>query len=178
MQQQRPADLRFTDRYNVTIGSSSSILGPQIPEGTREAFRQHLGSFSLWSLTGEARCGHCFGPGAGSCWAGPDQAPVPADVCLLLCRAGVRHHTAEVSGSVTGNAGPAPERRAGRAAVQTGGGIPGRTDQSQNRTCFKELSVEMYRSNIDICIGPNIKIISRSRISDNMAGPKDRFIFI
>ncbi|XP_032429253.1 ATP synthase mitochondrial F1 complex assembly factor 2 [Xiphophorus hellerii] len=39
-------------RYNVTIGSSSSILGPQIPEGTRETFRQHLGSFSLWSLTG------------------------------------------------------------------------------------------------------------------------------
>lgn len=39
-------------RYNVTIGSSSSILGPEIPEGTRDTMRQHLSSYTLWSLTG------------------------------------------------------------------------------------------------------------------------------
>uniref|UniRef100_A0A3P9IKW9 ATP synthase mitochondrial F1 complex assembly factor 2 n=1 Tax=Oryzias latipes TaxID=8090 RepID=A0A3P9IKW9_ORYLA len=39
-------------RYNVTIGSSSSILGPEIPQATKETFRQHLNSYSLWSLTG------------------------------------------------------------------------------------------------------------------------------
>uniref|UniRef100_A0A3P9K8F5 Uncharacterized protein n=1 Tax=Oryzias latipes TaxID=8090 RepID=A0A3P9K8F5_ORYLA len=40
------------NRYNVTIGSSSSILGPEIPQATKETFRQHLNSYSLWSLTG------------------------------------------------------------------------------------------------------------------------------
>ncbi|XP_056286041.1 ATP synthase mitochondrial F1 complex assembly factor 2 [Pseudoliparis swirei] len=40
------------NRYNVTIGSSSSILGPEIPEATKETFRQHLNSYSFWSLTG------------------------------------------------------------------------------------------------------------------------------
>ncbi|XP_068610679.1 ATP synthase mitochondrial F1 complex assembly factor 2 [Brachionichthys hirsutus] len=40
------------NRYNVTIGSSSSILGPEIPEATKDAFRQHLHSYNLWSLTG------------------------------------------------------------------------------------------------------------------------------
>ncbi|TRY84001.1 hypothetical protein DNTS_009946, partial [Danionella cerebrum] len=39
-------------RYNVVIGSSSSILGPDIPEETKEKFNQHLNSFNLWSLTG------------------------------------------------------------------------------------------------------------------------------
>ncbi|KAF5906288.1 TOM1-like protein 2 isoform X2, partial [Clarias magur] len=39
-------------RYNVVIGSSSSIMGPQIPEETKETFRQHLNSYNLWSLTG------------------------------------------------------------------------------------------------------------------------------
>ncbi|XP_041829144.1 ATP synthase mitochondrial F1 complex assembly factor 2 [Melanotaenia boesemani] len=40
------------NRYNVTIGSSSSILGPDIPEATKDTFRQHLSSYSLWSMTG------------------------------------------------------------------------------------------------------------------------------
>ncbi|XP_062859236.1 ATP synthase mitochondrial F1 complex assembly factor 2 isoform X2 [Trichomycterus rosablanca] len=40
------------NRYNVVIGSSSSILGPQIPEKTYETFQQHLSSYNLWSLTG------------------------------------------------------------------------------------------------------------------------------
>lgn len=40
------------NRYDVTIGSSSSILGPEIPEGTRDTFRQHLKSYNFWSLTG------------------------------------------------------------------------------------------------------------------------------
>ncbi|KAG9334776.1 hypothetical protein JZ751_006525 [Albula glossodonta] len=38
-------------RYNVVIGSSSSIMGPQIPEETKDTFRQHLGSYNFWSLT-------------------------------------------------------------------------------------------------------------------------------
>lgn len=40
------------NRYNVTIGSSSNILGPEIPEATKDTFRQHLNSYSFWSLTG------------------------------------------------------------------------------------------------------------------------------
>ncbi|KAM4524321.1 ATP synthase mitochondrial F1 complex assembly factor 2 [Odontesthes bonariensis] len=40
------------NRYDVTIGSSSSILGPDIPEATKDALRQHLLSYNLWSLTG------------------------------------------------------------------------------------------------------------------------------
>lgn len=39
-------------RYNVVIGSSSSIMGPQIPEETKETFQQQLKSFNFWSLTG------------------------------------------------------------------------------------------------------------------------------
>lgn len=40
------------NRYNVTIGSSSSIMGPEIPEATKDTFRQHLKSYNFWSLTG------------------------------------------------------------------------------------------------------------------------------
>lgn len=40
-------------RYNVVIGSSSSIMGPQIPEETKETFHQHLNSYNFWSLTGK-----------------------------------------------------------------------------------------------------------------------------
>lgn len=40
------------NRYNVTIGSSSNILGPEIPEATKDMFRQHLNSYNFWSLTG------------------------------------------------------------------------------------------------------------------------------
>ncbi|XP_032358669.1 ATP synthase mitochondrial F1 complex assembly factor 2 [Etheostoma spectabile] len=40
------------NRYYVTIGSSSSILGPEIPEATKDTFRQHLNSYNFWSLTG------------------------------------------------------------------------------------------------------------------------------
>ncbi|XP_061823426.1 ATP synthase mitochondrial F1 complex assembly factor 2 [Nerophis lumbriciformis] len=40
------------NRYNVNIGSSSSILGPDIPEVTKDTFRQHLKSYNFWSLTG------------------------------------------------------------------------------------------------------------------------------
>ncbi|XP_063337578.1 ATP synthase mitochondrial F1 complex assembly factor 2 [Pelmatolapia mariae] len=39
-------------RYNVTIGSSASILGPEIPEATKDTLRQHLKSYNFWSLTG------------------------------------------------------------------------------------------------------------------------------
>ncbi|XP_014064254.1 ATP synthase mitochondrial F1 complex assembly factor 2 isoform X1 [Salmo salar] len=40
------------DRYNVVIGSSTNILGPEIPQATMDTFRQHLGSYNFWSLTG------------------------------------------------------------------------------------------------------------------------------
>ncbi|AWP17417.1 putative ATP synthase mitochondrial F1 complex assembly factor 2 [Scophthalmus maximus] len=40
------------NRYNVTIGSSSNILGPEIPNATKDTFRQHLNSYNFWSLTG------------------------------------------------------------------------------------------------------------------------------
>lgn len=40
------------NRYGVTIGSSCSILGPDIPEATKETFKQHLKSYNFWSLTG------------------------------------------------------------------------------------------------------------------------------
>lgn len=40
------------NRYNVTIGSSSSILGPEIPEATVDTFKQHLKSYNMWSMTG------------------------------------------------------------------------------------------------------------------------------
>lgn len=39
-------------RYKVVIGSSSSIMGPQIPEETKETFHQHLNSYNFLSLTG------------------------------------------------------------------------------------------------------------------------------
>uniref|UniRef100_A0A671W089 ATP synthase mitochondrial F1 complex assembly factor 2 n=1 Tax=Sparus aurata TaxID=8175 RepID=A0A671W089_SPAAU len=47
-----PALHWIENRYNVTIGASSSILGPEIPEATKETFRQHLNSYNFWSLTG------------------------------------------------------------------------------------------------------------------------------
>ncbi|KAK5850584.1 hypothetical protein PBY51_001452 [Eleginops maclovinus] len=40
------------NRYNVTIGSSSNILGPEIPNSTKDTFRQHLKSYNFWSMTG------------------------------------------------------------------------------------------------------------------------------
>lgn len=40
------------NRYNVTIGSSSNILGPEIPEATVDTFKQHLKSYNMWSMTG------------------------------------------------------------------------------------------------------------------------------
>ncbi|XP_077482790.1 ATP synthase mitochondrial F1 complex assembly factor 2 [Stigmatopora argus] len=40
------------NRYNVTIGSSSSIMGPDIPQATKDTFGQHLKSYNFWSLTG------------------------------------------------------------------------------------------------------------------------------
>ncbi|XP_033907637.3 ATP synthase mitochondrial F1 complex assembly factor 2-like isoform X1 [Acipenser ruthenus] len=39
-------------RYNVVIGSSSNIMGPTIPEETKDTFRQHLASYNFWALTG------------------------------------------------------------------------------------------------------------------------------
>ena len=38
--------------YNVVIGSSSNILGPEIPQETNDTFRQHLSSYNFWALTG------------------------------------------------------------------------------------------------------------------------------
>ncbi|XP_051925243.1 ATP synthase mitochondrial F1 complex assembly factor 2 [Hippocampus zosterae] len=40
------------NRYDVTIGSSSSIMGPDISQTTKDTFYQHLKSYNFWSLTG------------------------------------------------------------------------------------------------------------------------------
>ncbi|XP_028912234.1 ATP synthase mitochondrial F1 complex assembly factor 2 isoform X1 [Ornithorhynchus anatinus] len=39
-------------RYNVQIGSSTSILGPSIPAKTRDVFISHLASYNMWALQG------------------------------------------------------------------------------------------------------------------------------
>ncbi|KAL8175337.1 UNVERIFIED_CONTAM: ATP synthase mitochondrial F1 complex assembly factor 2 [Gekko kuhli] len=37
-------------RYNVSIGSSTSILGPSIPQSTKDTFIGHLASYNTWAL--------------------------------------------------------------------------------------------------------------------------------
>lgn len=39
-------------RYNVAIGSSTSIMGPNIPASTRDTFISHLASYNMWALQG------------------------------------------------------------------------------------------------------------------------------
>lgn len=39
-------------RYNVEIGSSTSIMGPSIPARTREVLTSHLASYNMWGLHG------------------------------------------------------------------------------------------------------------------------------
>ncbi|XP_053327035.1 ATP synthase mitochondrial F1 complex assembly factor 2 [Spea bombifrons] len=39
-------------RYNVVIGSSTSIMGPNIPNETKEVFSRHLASYNSWMLLG------------------------------------------------------------------------------------------------------------------------------
>ncbi|XP_015264789.1 PREDICTED: ATP synthase mitochondrial F1 complex assembly factor 2 [Gekko japonicus] len=39
-------------RYNVVIGSSTSILGPSIPQSTKDTFISHLASYNTWALHG------------------------------------------------------------------------------------------------------------------------------
>ncbi|XP_042293759.1 ATP synthase mitochondrial F1 complex assembly factor 2 [Sceloporus undulatus] len=39
-------------RYNVVIGSSTSIMGPSIPQSTRDVFVSHLASYNFWALQG------------------------------------------------------------------------------------------------------------------------------
>lgn len=39
-------------RYNVAIGSSTSIMGPNIPKETRDVFARHLASYNPWALLG------------------------------------------------------------------------------------------------------------------------------
>lgn len=39
-------------RYQVEIGTSSSLMGPKIPLETKNTFHQHLASYSLWALIG------------------------------------------------------------------------------------------------------------------------------
>ncbi|XP_075686750.1 ATP synthase mitochondrial F1 complex assembly factor 2 [Rhinoderma darwinii] len=40
------------NRYDVAIGSSTSIMGPVIPDQTKEVFHRHLASYNSWSLIG------------------------------------------------------------------------------------------------------------------------------
>ncbi|KAM4698395.1 ATP synthase mitochondrial F1 complex assembly factor 2 [Rhinophrynus dorsalis] len=39
-------------RYNVTIGSTTSISGPDVPKETKEVFSRHLASYNSWVLLG------------------------------------------------------------------------------------------------------------------------------
>ncbi|XP_075755857.1 ATP synthase mitochondrial F1 complex assembly factor 2 isoform X2 [Pelodiscus sinensis] len=39
-------------RYNVDIGSSTSIMGPNIPARTKDTFTSHLASYNMWALQG------------------------------------------------------------------------------------------------------------------------------
>ncbi|CAI9624137.1 unnamed protein product [Staurois parvus] len=39
-------------RYDVEIGSSTSIMGPVIPPETKEVFHRHLASYNSWALLG------------------------------------------------------------------------------------------------------------------------------
>lgn len=39
-------------RYDVEIGSSTSIMGPNIPARTREVLTSHLASYNMWALQG------------------------------------------------------------------------------------------------------------------------------
>ncbi|XP_051853706.1 ATP synthase mitochondrial F1 complex assembly factor 2 isoform X3 [Antechinus flavipes] len=39
-------------RYNVKIGSSTNIMGPDIPSKTKETFISHLASYNMWALQG------------------------------------------------------------------------------------------------------------------------------
>ncbi|KAH0632042.1 hypothetical protein JD844_020066 [Phrynosoma platyrhinos] len=39
-------------RYNVVIGSSTSIMGPSIPQSTKDVFISHLASYNSWALQG------------------------------------------------------------------------------------------------------------------------------
>ncbi|XP_062999322.1 ATP synthase mitochondrial F1 complex assembly factor 2 isoform X2 [Elgaria multicarinata webbii] len=38
------------NRYDVAIGSSTSILGPSIPQSTKDTFVSHLASYNSWAL--------------------------------------------------------------------------------------------------------------------------------
>ncbi|XP_072273539.1 ATP synthase mitochondrial F1 complex assembly factor 2 [Pyxicephalus adspersus] len=39
-------------RYDVLIGSSTSIMGPVIPPETKDVFQRHLASYNSWALLG------------------------------------------------------------------------------------------------------------------------------
>ncbi|XP_064887385.1 ATP synthase mitochondrial F1 complex assembly factor 2 isoform X2 [Columba livia] len=67
-------------RYNVAIGSSTSILGPNIPASTKETFISHLASYNMWALQGTLQSRKpCFCLvwrkntrfSAGATWSGP-----------------------------------------------------------------------------------------------------------
>ncbi|XP_078096398.1 ATP synthase mitochondrial F1 complex assembly factor 2 isoform X2 [Mustelus asterias] len=40
------------NRYNVVIGTSTNILGPNIPKESKQVFEQHLTSYNSWALVG------------------------------------------------------------------------------------------------------------------------------
>uniref|UniRef100_A0A8C5PWW4 ATP synthase mitochondrial F1 complex assembly factor 2 n=1 Tax=Leptobrachium leishanense TaxID=445787 RepID=A0A8C5PWW4_9ANUR len=55
-EQQISAALKFLETdtvwYDVVIGSSTSILGPNIPKETKEVFMRHLASYNSWAMLG------------------------------------------------------------------------------------------------------------------------------
>lgn len=49
-------------RYDVEIGSSTSIMGPSIPARTREVLISHLASYNMWALQDPEVGQHRVGP--------------------------------------------------------------------------------------------------------------------
>lgn len=45
----------FPFRYDVEIGTSTSIMGPSISPHTREVLTSHLSSYNMWALQGTSR---------------------------------------------------------------------------------------------------------------------------
>lgn len=56
----------------MTIGSSTSILGPNIPASTKDTFVSHLASYNMWALQGERGWAGSLSSG----WASEELVPL------------------------------------------------------------------------------------------------------
>ncbi|XP_075422000.1 ATP synthase mitochondrial F1 complex assembly factor 2 isoform X2 [Ascaphus truei] len=94
------------ERYNVVIGSSTSILGPSIPNETKETFSRHLASYNPWALLGRT-----------------SQAPGIVQL-VGITRDRVHRCTAQVFGSIHGTHRQIPGRGESCSSVPFGGRVP------------------------------------------------------